>query len=77
MGLHASEASQAAGSYAGLGVHAAARIASLAGPGEILASEDTLAGLGGVRTSEHRLVTLKGIAEPVDVVTVGWRPSPR
>jgi class 3 adenylate cyclase len=77
MGLHASEASQAAGSYAGLGVHAAARIASLAGPGEILASEDTLAGLGGVRTSDHRLVTLKGIAEPVDVVTVDWRPSPR
>ena len=27
MGLHASEAAQAAGSYAGLGVHAAARIA--------------------------------------------------
>jgi class 3 adenylate cyclase len=77
MGLHASEAAQAAGSYAGLGVHAAARIAGLAGSGEILASEHTLAGLAGVETSDHRAVTLKGIAEPVDVVAVDWRPTPR
>jgi class 3 adenylate cyclase len=77
MGLHASEAAQAAGSYAGLGVHAAARIAGLAGSGEILASEDTLAGLDGVRTSDHRAVTLKGIAEPVDVVAVDWHPTSR
>jgi class 3 adenylate cyclase len=77
MGLHASEAAQAAGSYAGLGVHAAARIAGLAGSGEILASEDTLGGLAGVRTSDHRAVTLKGIAEPVDVVVVDWNPTSR
>ena len=77
MGLHASEAAQAADSYAGLGVHAAARIAGLAGSGEILASEDTLAGLDGVRTSDHRAVTLKGIAEPVDVVAVDWHPTSR
>jgi class 3 adenylate cyclase len=77
MGLHASEAAQAAGSYAGLGVHAAARIAGLAGSGEILSSEHTLAGLDDVRTSEHRAVTLKGIAEPVDVVAVDWRPTSR
>jgi class 3 adenylate cyclase len=77
MGLHASEAAQAGGSYAGLGVHAAARIAGLAGSGEILSSEDTLAGLDGIRTSDHRAVTLKGIAEPIDVVAVEWRPASR
>ena len=57
MGLHASEAAQSAGSYAGLGVHAAARIASLAGSSEILASEDTLAGLlpgPGLLRPHHR-----------------------
>ena len=77
MGLHASEAAQAGGSYAGLGVHAAARIASLAGPGEIVASEETLAGLPGVQTSDHREVSLKGIAEPVDVVAIDWSPASR
>jgi len=77
MGLHASEAAQAGGSYAGLGVHAAARIASLAGPGEVVASEETLAGLPGIRTSDHREVSLKGIAEPVDVVAIEWSPASR
>ena len=48
MGLHATTATRDEGSYAGLGVHTASRIASLAGPGEILASAETLGGLPGV-----------------------------
>ena len=37
----------------------------------------TLAGLAGVHTSEHRVVTLKGIADPVDVVAIDWRSASR
>jgi class 3 adenylate cyclase len=78
IGLHATEATQTGGGdYSGLGVHTAARIASLAGPGEILASAGTVSDLGDVRTSDRRTAELRGIAEPVDVVAVDWRPGPR
>ncbi len=59
--------------FTGRGVHAAARIAALAGGGEILASADTLKGLDGLNVSEPRVVILKGIAEPVEVVSLDWR----
>ncbi|MGH2681405.1 MAG: adenylate/guanylate cyclase domain-containing protein, partial [Actinomycetota bacterium] len=77
IGLHATEATQTGGDYSGLGVHAAARIASSAGPGEILASAGTVSELAGVRTSDRRSATLKGIGEPVDVVAIDWRDGPR
>lgn len=72
IGLHAAEATAAGGDYAGKGVHAAARIGSLAGAGEIVASASTVEGLD-VRTSDARVATLKGISEPVPVVSVDWR----
>jgi class 3 adenylate cyclase len=60
--------------YGGQGVHVAARIAAGAQPGEILASAETFAAAGGgFRGSEPRSETLKGVAEPVDVVSVSWR----
>ena len=34
---------------------------------------DTLKGLDGFRISEPRVVALKGIAEPVQVVSLDWR----
>ncbi len=67
------EATRSGGIFTGRGVHAAARIAALADGGEILASVDTLEGLDGFRISEPRVVTLKGIAEPVQVVSLDWR----
>jgi class 3 adenylate cyclase len=73
MGLHATAATHDSGDYTGLGVHTAARISSLAGSGEILASAETIEGVPAVRTSEARTAHLKGIAEPVDVVVVEWR----
>jgi len=73
IGVHATEATRSGGTFTGRGVHAAARIAALADGGEILASVDTLKGLDGFRISEPRLVTLKGIAEPVEVVSLDWR----
>jgi class 3 adenylate cyclase len=54
-------------------VHAAARIAALAGPGEILTSAETVGEVTGVATTDPRTVQLKGIADPVDVVAIDWR----
>ena len=74
IGLHSAEATRRGRDYGGKGVHKAARIAALAEGGEILASQATLAG-DAVRysLSEPRLVSLKGISEPVPVVAIEWR----
>jgi class 3 adenylate cyclase len=72
IGVHASEATRVAQNFRGKGVHEAARISALAGAGEIFASEATAAG-SRYRFSDPRSVTLKGIAEPVDVVSIDWR----
>jgi class 3 adenylate cyclase len=72
IGLHASDATQVGTNFRGKGVHEAARIAALAGGGEILASKDTVAG-SQFGYSDGRLETLKGISEPVEVVSVEWR----
>ncbi len=71
IGLHATEATRAGTGFSGLGVHAAARIGSMADGGVILASEGTLDGLD-VTSDEPREVNLKGLAEPVRVVRVPW-----
>jgi class 3 adenylate cyclase len=72
IGVHASEATQVAQNFRGKGVHEAARIAALAGAGEILASQVTAAG-SRYQVTEPRTVSLKGIAEPIEIVSVGWR----
>jgi len=77
IGLHATAATRSRDDYSGLGVHAAARIAALAGPGEILSSAETVGEVAGVETSDPRTVQLKGIADPVDVVAIDWRPGRR
>lgn len=71
IGLHATEATRAASGFSGRGVHAAARIGALADGGVILASEATLEGVD-VITGEPREVSLKGLSEPVRVVSVSW-----
>jgi class 3 adenylate cyclase len=74
IGLHAAPAQRHGGAYRGKGVHVAARIAAFAGAGEILASQDTVASAPPTLTpSAPRVVTLKGLSEPLGVVTVGWR----
>jgi class 3 adenylate cyclase len=74
IGLHGAEATRRGRDYGGKGVHEAARIAAIAEGGEILSSQATLAG-DAVRysISEPRLVSLKGISEPVPVVAIEWR----
>ena len=75
IGLHSAGAfATGEGDYGGQGVHAAARIGALATSGEILVSTDTLAGAAvPYSLSEPREVELKGLTEPVPVVSVAWR----
>jgi class 3 adenylate cyclase len=77
IGLHATAATRSRDDYSGLGVHAAARIAALAGPGEILTSVETVGEVDGLETSDPRSVQLKGIADPIDVVAIDWRSGRR
>ena len=70
IGLHATPATQVERNFQGKGVHEAARIAALAGGGEILASAETAAGRSDI--SERREVELRGIEEPMEIVAIDW-----
>ena len=72
IGVHASDATRVGRNFTGKGVHEAARIGQLAEGSEIVASAPTAAG-GRFPVSASRTVTVKGIADPIDVVTVDWR----
>ena len=74
VGVHTTAVNRRGLDYAGKGIHEAARIGALAEGGEILASAGTLAHTTGqFRGSEPRAVTLKGISEPVQVMSIDWR----
>jgi class 3 adenylate cyclase len=74
IGIHSASATRRGQDYSGGEVHKAARIAALAGGGEILATVETAADADeGTRVSEARQVSLKGVAEPVEVVGIEWR----
>jgi class 3 adenylate cyclase len=72
VGVHACDATQVGKNFRGIGVHEAARIAALAEGGEIVSSKDTASG-SRYPLSEPRTVSLKGISEPVEIVSIGWR----
>ena len=74
VGVHTDGALQRGENYRGRGVHAAARIGAAASAQEILASRETMDGLPQFATSSARALPLKGFKEPVDVVSVEWRP---
>jgi len=71
IGVHTSDAMKVGNNFTGKGVHEAARIAALAEGGEILASRQSL--VPRFAASEPRQVALKGIAEPMEIVSVQWR----
>jgi DNA-binding SARP family transcriptional activator len=74
IGVHAAAASRTGDDYRGKGVHEAARIGALAEGGEILVSRATAeAARCRVPFSESRLERLKGVGEPVEVVSLEWR----
>ena len=73
VGLHACEATRAEQGYRGRGVHVAARVAARARPGEILVSRESVPDADASLTlGKGELVELKGLAEPVEVVSVRW-----
>jgi class 3 adenylate cyclase len=74
IGIHTTDATKRGLDYAGIGVHEAARIGSLAGAGEIVASSETLSARSReLALGDARAVELKGIPEPVEVRAVIWR----
>jgi class 3 adenylate cyclase len=72
IGLHTAEASRRGTDYSGMGVHVAARVAALAGAGEVLATAETLAEVGDVSATDAREATVKGVTAPVHVAAVAW-----
>jgi class 3 adenylate cyclase len=73
IGVHAAEALRLGSSYKGRGVHAAARIASIADGDEVLVSKETLTAADSrFDADEPHLVDLKGFPDLVEVCAVRW-----
>ena len=75
IGLHAAEATRTGRNFSGRGVHVAARVGAAAERDEILVTSAALEAAGNPRfhLGAPRPLKLKGVAEPVDVVSVAWR----
>lgn len=73
IGLHEAEATRQGADYMGIGVHEAARIGALAGAGEIVAGMAVADRAGEHPVTEPRRATLKGLSEPVEIVSISWR----
>jgi len=72
IGIHATDVNRVGRQFRGIGVHEAARICALGDGGDIVASLETAAG-SRFPMSEPRPVSLKGISEPIEVVSINWR----
>lgn len=75
IGIHTGEVIRTAADLIGLTVHKAARVASTANGGEILASSTTMDMVGemdGIQAENARVVALKGLAGTHPVVSIGW-----
>jgi class 3 adenylate cyclase len=73
IGLHEADALSTGGDFAGLGVHEAARIAGVAEGSDILTSEATAAAAGARAATSVRRVELKGLRDPMAIVSIEWR----
>jgi class 3 adenylate cyclase len=73
IGLHMGSAMTIDDEDAGKDVVVAARIGALAGADQILISASLADQLPAtVATAHHRLVSLKGIPDPISIAEVGW-----
>ena len=75
IGVHSAEATVEGEDFRGQGVHVAARIAAAAGAEEILVSAGSVDSLDRIAypVSDGRPFELKGIKDPVELHSVGWR----
>ena len=71
IGVHSAEAIPVSRGLRGKGVHTAARVGAIADANEIVASRET-AEAGRVNFTNSRLVEFKGLAEPVEIVSIAW-----
>jgi class 3 adenylate cyclase len=72
IGVHAASATHEGLDYRGRGVNTAARVGALADGDEILATAQTAALVSTQPVSGRRSVSLKGFADPVEVVSIRW-----
>ena len=72
IGLHTAEANRRGADYSGKGVHVAARVGALAAGGEILATAETIAEAGDVRTTARRETPIKGVAASIEIASITW-----
>ncbi len=75
-GLHTGEVELIGDDVGGIGVHVAARISALAGPGEVLASRTVrdLAAGSGIEFEARGPTALKGVDESWEIFAVGSTP---
>jgi class 3 adenylate cyclase len=71
IGVHTDRAVPTRGKYAGRGVHLAARVAAVAGPGEIVLTTST-AKAAAASLQQRRHVLLKGLPDPIEVGVLRW-----
>ncbi len=71
IGVHSASAMQVDGGYRGKGIHTAARIGALAAADEVVSSREA-ADVAGLRFSNARTVELKGLLDPIELVTIDW-----
>jgi class 3 adenylate cyclase len=72
IGLHTAEANRRGDDYSGVAVHVTARVAALAGGGEIVATTDTLAAARDPPASNRRTAELKGVSGQTELATIAW-----
>jgi len=73
IGIHCAQVSYSDSTIVGLEVHKAARIASLADAGQIIASFEMACDLDASLFGERKTATVKGITDPIEVVMVEWK----
>jgi len=73
IGVHEADALLSQGDFAGLGVHAAARIADLAGAGDIVASEATAGAAAPDMVTAVESVELRGVPELASIQRIPWK----
>ena len=72
IGLHTADANRRGDDYSGMGVHIAARVAALAGGGEILITAEALEEAGTPPTDGLRSVAIRGTSAGARVATITW-----
>jgi class 3 adenylate cyclase/tetratricopeptide (TPR) repeat protein len=80
IGIDAGESVPVRGGYRGTALNLAARLCSLAGAGEVLASEGVVhlaRHVDGIDYEERGMATLKGFADPVRIISISRAEEPQ